>query len=109
MRAPAGFHRPDPLPGQRFVAHQELRVLASEDVVGHHAEADLVAQGAAERQHQRGLAAADRTADSDGERAGTEVAAPGDLPLMKVSRVIGVLVIAFVSHACLRQDWNSRE
>ena len=56
--------------GERLVALQELGVLAGEDVVGDDAEPHAVAQRAAEREDERGLAAADRAADADGEARG---------------------------------------
>ena len=69
VRAAAGFDGSDLRGGKRFVAVEELGILAREDVVGDHAEPERVAQLAAQREHQRGLAAADRTADADGEGA----------------------------------------
>ena len=53
---------------QRLVADEELAILPREDVVGHGGEVHAVAQPAAQLQHQRRLAAADRPADADGER-----------------------------------------
>ena len=55
--------------GERLVAHEELGVLLREDVVGHDREVVVVAEQPAEREQQRRLAAADRAADADGERA----------------------------------------
>ncbi len=74
VRAAAGLHGGDALGRKRAVAHQELAVLLREDVVGHDREAVVVAQQPAERQQQRRLAAADRAADADRERARAEVA-----------------------------------
>ena len=65
VRAAAGLDGADLRGGQRFVAVEELGVLAREDVVGHDAERDAVAQLPAQREHERGLAAADRAADPD--------------------------------------------
>jgi hypothetical protein len=57
---------------QRRVLHQELRVFGGVDVVGHHAEAVLVAQRQAQGQGQCGLAGADRASDADAQ-GGTSV------------------------------------
>jgi hypothetical protein len=46
---------------------QEVGVLGGVDVVRHHRDRDLLAQGPAERRHQRGLARSDRSADADPE------------------------------------------
>ena len=55
--------------GSAWLRTRNSRVLPREDVVGDDGEAVVVAQRAAEREQQRGLAAADRTADADGEGA----------------------------------------
>ena len=47
--------------------HQELRVLLREDVVGDDRDGVAIAEPPAERQQQRGLAAANRSANPDGE------------------------------------------
>ena len=52
---------------QRLVAHQELRVLLGVDVVGHDRDVVAVAQRAAQRERERGLAGADRAADADAQ------------------------------------------
>ena len=69
VRAAAGAHRADALVGQHAVPAQEVGVLGGVDVVGHHGQRQPVAQRPAQRRDQRGLAAADRTADADLERA----------------------------------------
>jgi len=74
MRTAAGLDCGDALGGERLVAGQELGVLAREDVVGDDGDVVVVAQRAAQRQQQRRLAAADRTADADGEGTRVEVA-----------------------------------
>ena len=90
--------------GQRVVADQELGVLAREDVVRHDAEPQVVAQPPAQREQQRGLAAADRAADADGERRVAEVARaaraarsakrPGPVPwLVRVTVIVAVRVV----------------
>jgi len=106
VRAAAGLDGADPGERQGLVPGEELGVLAREDVVGHHAERAAIAKRAAQRQHERGLAAADRAADPDGERALREVAGerprplvepPGVLPdLVVVVAATGVIVVAGV-------------
>ncbi len=81
---------------------EELRVFAREDVVGHHAEAHRVAQGAAQRQQQRCLAAADRPADPDGEGAHRGVAGERRLTLGEQARA------APTARACGRARGRSR-
>ena len=77
---------------QRLVAHQELGVLPREDVVGHDARLCVVAQRAAERQQQRRLAAADRAADADRERARPVVARDRRVALVEQTGVVVVFV-----------------
>jgi hypothetical protein len=68
VRAPAGFDRRDPVRRQRVVSDEELGVFPGENIVGHDGKLVGVAQGAAQRQQERGLSAANRSADADGER-----------------------------------------
>ena len=49
MRTAAGFHADDALGGERFVAHQELRIFLGVDVVGDDREVVASAQRAAQR------------------------------------------------------------
>ncbi len=98
VRTAAGLHRPDALGGERLVADQELGVLPGEDVVGHHAEAQPVAQQPAQREHQRGLPAPHRATDPHGEGAPAGVAPERPLPVVEVPGVVGVGVVAFVAH-----------
>src|SRR6185369_14013365 len=67
MRAAAGLDADDPLRRERFVAHQELRVFLGIDVVRDHCDVVALAQRAAQRERQRRLARADRTADADAQ------------------------------------------
>src|SRR5262245_17274695 len=64
MRAAAGFHADDALGRERLVAHQELRVFLGVDVVRHHADLVLCAQGAAQGQRERRLARSHGTTDA---------------------------------------------
>src|SRR5262249_59416921 len=83
--------------GERLVALEELGVLAGEDVVGDDAEAHPIAERAAQRQDERGLAAADGAADADGEGAAAEVAAARRRAVVEVAGVVIVaVVVAFV-------------
>ena len=69
VRAAARLDREDPLGRQHAGAAEEERVLGRVDVVGDDADAQLVAERAAERGDQRALAGADRAADADAQRA----------------------------------------
>ena len=121
MRAAAGLDRADALRRQRLVAHQELGVFPREDVVGDDARGcESSRSSAAERQQQRGLAAADRPADADGERARAIVARERRAPLAGTSPAppgnsvvdawsYGMVVHRELRHVELPQDWNSRE
>ena len=75
MRAAARFDGADALGRQRVVAHQELGIFLREDVVGDDPKLIAIAKRAAQREQQRGLAAAHRAADADGERSRAVVAA----------------------------------
>jgi len=55
----------DALGRQRLAADQEFSVLARIDIVGDHRDIEPVAQALAQQIHQRGLARADRSADTD--------------------------------------------
>ena len=92
VRAAAGFDGTDSGGFQGAVADEELSVFAGEDVVGDGAEAQAVAEGEAELEHERGFAAADRTTDTDGEGASGEVAGEGAVAEVEVPRMIEVFV-----------------
>ncbi len=91
MRTAAGFDRRDPFGGERLVPHQELGVFLREDVVGDDRELVVLAQQAAESEEQRGLAAADRAADADGERPRRVVTRERRLTLLVEPRAIRVV------------------
>lgn len=69
MPAGAGLHGLDALGRQDGVAQEEGGVLAGVDVVGDHRDGELLAQGPAEGGDGRGLAGADRSAESDAQGA----------------------------------------
>ena len=77
---------------QRTVARQKFAILLGKNVVGHDADVSLVAQPQAELKHKRSLAAADRSADADGERASLEVAVERLVAFVKVTRMFERLV-----------------
>ncbi|MEI9992468.1 MAG: hypothetical protein WDM86_20845 [Rhizomicrobium sp.] len=70
MRAAAGLDAQDALGHQRAGAREELGVLARVDVVGDRGDVVALAHRLAEPVHQRGLARADRPADSDAQCGG---------------------------------------
>src|SRR4051812_16980650 len=115
VRAAAGLDGADPCFGQRLVAHQELGVLAGEDVVRHHSQGDPIPQLATEGEEERGLAASDGSADADRERPQRVVARERPAALVEMAGVAEMIVIVSVVHRCppyaaaLRQDWKSRE
>lgn len=93
MRAASCLNGLDALSLEGPVTNQEFSVLAGEDVVGYRGQAQTLAQFAAERQQQGGLAAADRAADSD--REGAPVVIPpgrGQLAFFEQARMLHVLV-----------------
>ena len=92
VRTAAGFDGADAALVERLVAHEKLGVLAREDVVGDDAEAVRVAQRAAEREHQRRLAAADGPADADREAARAVVARDRRVALVEEAGVIVMFV-----------------
>jgi hypothetical protein len=103
VRTAAGLDRADAVLVERLVADQELGVFAREDVVGDDAEAVGAAKLLAERQHQRGLAAADRAADADREAARRVVARERHVALVKESGVFVMFVrmrMSGLMHMC---------
>src|SRR5438876_7786892 len=72
---------------------QELGIFAREDVVCDDAETVVVAERLAERQQQRSLPAANRSADPDGEAAHGVVAGERRPTLMEQARMGGVLMV----------------
>jgi hypothetical protein len=92
VRAAACFDGTDAFGVQSLVPNEEFTVFASEDVVRHSGKVDSIAQFLTKSEHEGGLAAADRAADSDGERALGEVAGERLFALMKVARVNEIVV-----------------
>ncbi len=92
MRAPAGLDRADASGFQGPMVDDKLSVFLGEDVIGHCRDAHLVAQLPAQRQHERGFAAADRSAHPHSKGAPGKVAGDRDWAFMIASRVIEVLV-----------------
>ena len=99
MRATAGLDRADLRGGERLVAREELGVLACEDIVGHHAERELVAERTTQLEHQRSLATTDGPSDTDRERALREVALRRRTTLGEVAGMVQVLVRVAVALA----------
>ena len=68
VRAGAGFDADDALGRERPGPHQELGILAGEDVVGDHRHAQAIGEPPAEHVDQGRLARPDRPADADADR-----------------------------------------
>ena len=89
MGAAAGFDRGDPFGRQRLVPDQKLRVFTCKNVVRHRGNGVLIAQFAAQGQHQRRLATADGTSNSHSEGPAGVVALPKRFgPLLEQSRML---------------------
>ena len=67
VRTAAGLHTDDSFAGQGIMAHEKLRVLLGVNIIGYHGDVEFIAQRAAQRQGERGLARAHRAADADAE------------------------------------------
>ncbi len=83
VRTTAGLDGQDSILGQSFVPNQKLRVLAREDIVRDHAQRDLIAKLSAKSEKQRRLSTSNRSADTDGKRAGFIVAVQRGIALVK--------------------------
>lgn len=88
VRAAAGFDGSDTVRGEGLMADEEFAVFAGEDVVGDGGEAEAVAEGEAELEHEGGFAGADGATDADGEGAGGEVAVEGPFAIVEVAGVL---------------------
>jgi hypothetical protein len=84
------------------MTHQELGILAREDVVGHDRELVSIAELAAEGQQQGRLSAADRTADADGKRPLRVIAVERRVALVKKAGVMLVMMLVVVRDVLLR-------
>ena len=73
-----------------------LECMTVEGVRGHQAALQAIAQRPTQREHQRGLAAADRATDPDRERARGKVAAQWGIALVEPTGVVPVLVMMMV-------------
>ena len=106
VRTAAGLDGADALGGERAMPVEELGVLAREDVVGDDAEAHAIAQRAAEREDERGLAAPDGSANADREGALRVVATARGLAVAEAPRVRPRLVrMADVRGVRARASW----
>ncbi len=90
MRAAPRLHRPDSLRFQRAVTDEEFAIFFGENIVGDCGDAHGTAEAEAKLEHQGCFAAADRTADADGEGALAEIPVQGQGALVEMARVIGV-------------------
>jgi len=92
MGTTAGFDGGNAFVGKGVVADEKLAVFLGEDVIGHGAEAQAIAQGEAELEHEGGFAAANGSADADGEGPLFEVAMEGLFAEVEVTGMIEVFV-----------------
>src|SRR5262245_16392509 len=92
VRTATGFNSPDALRLQSAMAHEELAVFTSENIVGDSRDPELIAQSKTELQHERRFAAADRPTNADRECTLIEVAAQRGFALMEAAGVIAMLV-----------------
>ena len=92
VRAAARLYRTNAPGIQRFMADEKFRILLGENIVGHSGHTGAVAQTLTEREHQRGLAAAYRTAHANGESSLLEVPAKRLVAVQECARVARVFV-----------------
>ena len=93
VRAAAGLHRGNTLGRQRVMARQELGVFPGEDVVRHDRNLAAIAKQPAQHQEQRGLAAANRSTDANGEGPACEVAGERRRAIAKRARTGGTMSV----------------
>ena len=106
--------RPDAVGFEGLMAHEELAILFSEDVVCDSRHPKLMTQFQAQCQHEGGFAAADRSADTHRKGAAAEIADEWLRALVEVARVfevfvsmaLGPVLVMFHVHA---QLWNNLE
>ena len=102
VRAAAGFDRPNALCVECLMADQKFPVLSREDVVGDGGDADAFAKTFAEREHEGGFAAADRTAYADRERTLVKVAGDWLVTFMEITGVFhGFVRVAAAVRMCM--------
>jgi hypothetical protein len=78
---------------KRTVLHEKFAILSGENVIRHGGHAHPLAQTFAKLKHQRGLPAADRAADADGE---------GTLPEISRQRPIAFIEVTGMLHRFMR-------
>jgi len=104
VRAAAGLHRANAPGIERFMADQKFAVLLRENIVGHSRQTRAAAQPLAKREHQRGLAAADRTSNTDGKGALMEVAPKRLFTVKERTRMDGVFMGMAIGTVRMRMD-----
>ena len=92
VRTSSRLDGPDPFRRQGAVLGQELAVFPGEDIIRDRGQIHSIPQPQAQLQHQRGLTAADRSADSHGKCALPEIAIQRPLPIMKMTGMIQMFV-----------------
>jgi hypothetical protein len=97
VRAAARFHGPDAFRRERLVTNQEFTIFPGEDVIGDHGKVHSIPQFPAERQHERGLAAAHRAADPDRKGPVGQVTTERLVAVVKMAGVGQLFVGVFVA------------
>lgn len=97
VRAAACLHCANAFRFQRLMADEKLAIFPGENIVGHGGEAKARAQTPAQRQHQRGFAAAHRTTHTNRERALMKIAGKRQVTLMELAGMVMVFTSVAVA------------
>jgi len=112
MWTAAGLDGADSVRFEGLVANQELAVLFGKNIVSYRGQPQPLPQPPAQRQHQRGFAAANRPANADSESALRKIAPERPLPLVEMAgagefRVrVGIIVRMIETHVWKRREYN---
>src|SRR4051812_24490040 len=108
MRAAAGFHRANAFSLKRLMLGQKLAVFLRKNIVRDRRDAYFFPQPFAKLEHQRRLAAADRTTNTHCERALIEITVAGQFTVVKMAGAIGMrMAVSAVSMKMKEQSHKS--
>src|SRR5258708_36188316 len=96
MRTAACFDSADAFGFKRLVLCQKLAVFLGENIIGYNGDSHLFPKPLTKLEHQRGLAAAHRSADTDSECALSKITLNRQFALVKAAPMIPRLVIVCV-------------